>query len=153
MDEHIRERREETWRLLHEMGVDYSDVVRRIADQFDEKETTIRTDISRMDNWLPKLDDGDLYNGLSRARELRSARYRQRQYEMMAQRDEEYEVASRIADRIAKNLVMEREFVQALGLISEEPVDTEVAQGLDETDEALLDEWSQVGEPLDPEEI
>lgn len=153
MDDELRERREETWRLYVEMGVSFTETAARIADQFDEKQTTIKTDISRMSDWLPKLDEGDLFNSHSRLREIRSARQRQRQYEMMAQREEDYEAASRIATRITKNVRVEREMCEALGIISEEPTDFELAQDLDPEDEALLDEWAGVGEPLELEDL
>ena len=152
MNEELRRRRERTWELLVVMGVQYSDAVRRIADQFDCAESTVKTDISRMECWV-----GDLgvsyYSGVSRLRELRHARQRLRQYEMQAQQDEDQDLASRINDKIAKNLKADLRISQKLGLTNEEATQVEVS-GLDPKDEELLDEWCGIeGEGVDLEDM
>jgi len=139
MREELRERRERTWELLVVMGVSYSNTVTRIAEQFDCAESTVKTDISRMESWVGDLDVS-YYSGVSRLRELRQARQRLRQYEMQAQQDEDPDLASRINDKIAKNLKADLRISQKLGLTNETPTQVEVS-GLDPEDEELLDEW------------
>lgn len=152
MREELRERRERTWELLVVMGVSYSNTVTRIAEQFECAESTVKTDISRMETWVGDLDVS-YYSGVSRLRELRQARQRLRQYEMQAQQDEDPDLASRINDKIAKNLKADLRISQKLGLTNETPTQVEVS-GLDPEDEELLDEWCGVeGESVDLEDM
>lgn len=152
MREELRRRRERTWELLVVMGVQYSKAVGRVAEEFDTAESTIKTDISRMETWVGKLDVS-YYSGVSRLRELRQARQRLRQYEMQAQSDEDHELASRINDKIAKNLKSDLRISQKLGLTNEEPTQVEVG-GLDPEDEKLLEEWCDIeGESVDLEDM
>lgn len=149
MRDSLRERREETFELLIVMGVGFNETVARIADQFDCAEGTVKSDINRMSEWLPKLDPDGAGSSYTRLREVRQARQRQRRYEMMAQRDDDYQAASRIADRLIKNIRLEVELSERFGLVDDEPADLELAQDLDPEDDALLDEWAGVGEPLE----
>lgn len=152
MKESLRERRERTWELLVVMGVSYSQTVTRIADNFDCAESTVKTDISRMETWVGDLDIS-YYTGVSRLRELRQARQRLRQYEMQAQQEEDPDLASRINDRLARNIKADIRISQKLGLANEEPTQLDVS-GLDPEDEELLDEWCNVeGEAVDLEEM
>lgn len=152
MREELRERRERTWELLVVMGVSYSQTVTRIAENFDCAESTVKTDISRMESWVGDLDVS-YYSGVSRLRELRQARQRLRQYEMQAQQDEDPDLASRINDKIAKNLKADLRISQKLGLTNETPTQVEVS-GLDPEDEELLDEWCGLeGESVDLEDM
>jgi hypothetical protein len=152
MNQELRERRERTWELLVVMGVQYSQVVQRVAEQYGCAESTVKTDISRMESWVGKLDVS-YYSGVSRLRELRHARQRLRQYEMQAQQDEDEDLASRINDKIETNLKTDLRISQKLGLTSETPTQVEVG-GLDPEDEALLDEWCRIeGEEVDLEDM
>ena len=152
MKEELRERRERTWELLVVMGVQYSQAVSRVANQFDVAESTVKTDISRMETWVDKLDVS-YYSGVSRLRELRQARQRLRQYEMQAQQDEDADLASRINDKIAQNLKADLRISQKLGLTNEEATQVEVS-GLDPEDEELLEEWCRIeGEGVDLEDM
>lgn len=152
MKEELRERRERTWELLVVMGVQYSQAVSRVANQFDVAESTVKTDISRMETWVDKLDVS-YYSGVSRLRELRQARQRLRQYEMQAQQDEDADLASRINDKIAKNLKADLRISQKLGLTNEETTQVEVS-GLDPEDEELLEEWCRIeGKGVDLEDM
>jgi len=152
MKEELRERRERTWELLVVMGVSYSQTVSRISDQYDCAESTVKTDISRMESWVGDLDVS-YYSGVSRLRELRQARQRLRQYEMQAQQDEDQDLASRINDKIAKNLKADLRISQKLGLTNETPTQVEVS-GLDPEDEELLDEWCGIeGESVELEDM
>lgn len=139
MKQDLRERRERTWELLVVMGVSYSQTVSRIAENFDCAESTIKTDISRMETWVGDLDVS-YYSGVSRLRELRQARQRLRQYEMQAQQEEDPDLASRINKKITDNLKADIRMSQKLGLTNEEPTQIDVG-GLDPEDEDLLDEW------------
>jgi predicted transcriptional regulator len=152
MKEELRERRERTWELLVVMGVQYSQTVSRIAEQYGCAESTVKTDISRMESWVGKLDVS-YYSGVSRLRELRDARQRLRQYEMQAQQDEDQDLASRINDKIETNLKTDLRISQKLGLTSETPTQVEVG-GLDPEDETLLEEWCGIeGEEVDLEDM
>jgi hypothetical protein len=152
MNQELRERRERTWELLVVMGVQYSQVVQRVAEQYDCAESTVKTDISRMESWVGKLDVS-YYSGVSRLRELRQARQRLRQYEMQAQQDEDQDLASRINDKIETNLKTDLRISQKLGLTSETPTQVEVG-GLDPEDEAVLEEWCRIeGEEVDLEDM
>ena len=134
------------------MGVSYSQTVSRIADQYDCAKSTVKTDISRMESWVGDLDVS-YYSGVSRLRELRQARQRLRQYEMQAQQDEDQDLASRINDKIAKNLKADLRISQKLGLTNETPTQVEVG-GLDPEDEELLDEWCGIeGESVELEDM
>lgn len=153
MRDELRERRERTWEMLVVMGVSYGQVVTRIAQEFDCAEGTIKSDISRMETWVGDLDVS-YYSGVSRLRELRQARQRLRQYEMQAQQDEDASLASKINDKIAKNLRTDIRISQKLGLTNEEPTQLEIAEGLSEEDEELLEEFCGMeGEAVGLEEM
>lgn len=153
MRDELRERRERTWELLVVMGVSYTDTVQRISQEFDVAEGTIKSDISRMENWVGELDVS-YYSGVSRLREMRQARQRLRQYEMQAQSDEDYQLAAKINEKYWKNVRADLRVSQRLGLTNEEPHEIEVADGLDPEDEDLLDEFCGVeGEAVDLEEM
>lgn len=139
MRDDLRERRERTWELLVVMGVSYSQTVSRVADQFDCAEGTVKSDISRMEDWIHELDVS-YYSGVSRLRELRQARQRLRQYEMQAQQDEDHKEAARINHKIKSNLETDIRMSQRLGLTNEEPTEIDVG-GLDPEDEELLNEF------------
>jgi len=150
MRDELRERRERTWELLVVMGVSYSQTVSRIADNFDCAEGTVKSDISRMEDWVGDLDVS-YYSGVSRLRELRQARQRLRQYEMQAQQDEDHSEAARINHKIKQNLETDLRISQRLGLTNEEPHEIDVG-GLDPEDEELLDEFCGIeGETVDLE--
>lgn len=153
MRQDLRERRERTWEMLVVMGVSYTDTVSRVASEFDCAEGTVKSDISRMEDWVGKLDVS-YYSGVSRLRELRQARQRLRQYEMQAQQDEDPDLASRINDKYRKNVVKDLRISQKLGLTNEEPQQVEVAGELSEEDEELIEEFCGMeGETVDLEDM
>ena len=126
MNEEIRERREETWERLVIQGVAYGTVVSELADKYDTTESAIKADISRMDDWLPELDEASLSSGVSRLRELRDNRQRKQQMAHEA----------REVDNLKLELEIRREIDQAI------ETDVTLAQSLGETereDETLDD--------------
>ncbi|UTF56010.1 hypothetical protein [Natronosalvus rutilus] len=153
MRDELRARREETWRLLVEMGIGYSDAVARIAENFDCNESTVKTDISRMETWIGELDVA-YYSGVSRLRELRQQRQRLNQMALEARQQEDLTTEKSVRQEIRQNLESDMRMSQRLGLTNEEPQQFELAQGLEPEDEELLDEFCGVeGEAVSLEEM
>lgn len=153
MRDELRERRERTWEVLVELGVDYGDAVSRIAQEFDCAEGTVKSDISRMDSWIRDLDVA-YYTGISRLRELRSQRQRLNQMAMQAQQDEDLAEERKIRKTILDSIIKDIRASQKLGLANEEPTQVELASGLDPEDEDLVDEFAGIGgEEVDLEEM
>ena len=115
MDEDLRERRSETWELLVVRGFDYGDVVSRIATKHGVSETAVQTDISRMEDWLPKLDHTNFSSGVSRLRELRSNRQRRQQMVLEARRDDNRELERELLKEIDWAIDMDVRLSQSLG--------------------------------------
>jgi hypothetical protein len=126
MDDDLRARRWQTWQMLKVNGVRYTDVVSRVANDFDVSEGTVKSDISRMDDWLPKLVEGDVSSGLSHLMELRSVRQRMHELaqdtreagedDQLDPRDE-IDILRRIADMIESDV----ELAQSLGMMDKAP--------------------------------
>lgn len=115
MDEELRERREKTWNMLVVRGFDYSKVVSRLADEYDMSEGGIKSDIHRMDDWLPKLDDISYQSGVSRLRELRENRQRLQQMALQARKDDDLEQELKIRRQIDKAVQTDIQLSQSLG--------------------------------------
>lgn len=143
MRDDLRQRRERTWELLVVMGIGYSQAVARIASEFDCSEGTVKSDISRMESWLPELDV-NYYSGVSRVRELRQQRQRLNQMAMQAQQNEDLQEERKIRQTIIRSIIKDVRITQRLGLTNEEPQQIEVAGGLDPEDEELLNEFCNV---------
>jgi hypothetical protein len=82
MDRELAERRDRTFELLVTQGRGYTEVVETITDEFDASKTAVETDISRMNDWLPKLVDEldrGREDGKLRLRELKKNRQRLQQ--------------------------------------------------------------------------
>lgn len=126
MDPEIRERRLDTWDMLVVKGLDFSKVVSRLAEQYDTTENAIKTDISRMDNWLPKLDIASQKSGVSRLRELRQNRQRLQMMAMEAHQQGDLEKELKIRRRIDKAVETDVKLSQSLGLAEKEPEQVEV---------------------------
>lgn len=152
MRDDLRQRRERTWELLVVMGIEYSQAVARIASEFDCSEGTVKSDISRMESWLPDLDV-NYYSGVSRLRELRQQRQRLNQMAMQAQQDEDRDQELKVRKEIRQNITKDIRMSQRLGLANEEPTEIEVAGGLDPEDEELLEEFCGIeGDTIDLED-
>lgn len=121
MDEELRERRAETWRLLIVQGRSYGDVVEHIAAKYDVSESGVRTDISRMGDWVPKLSRIDDEAGHSRVRELRDARQRLQRMAEEAKKDGNFSREERLIGQITKNIQLDVSLCQSLGLTVSEP--------------------------------
>jgi len=148
-DDLIR-RRERTFELLYEMGVPRSEVVSRLADEFDVAETTISTDIGRMSDWITSDEISvPLADGALRIAMVHSQAQELVRLGMQAERDGDLAEARRCR-KAAGNLVKsEGEMAERLGFTEEQShpeisVDfgsREAASGLKPEDESLLDEW------------
>jgi len=141
MRDDLRERRERTWELLVALGVDYGDAVSRLAQEFDTAEGTIKSDISRMDTWVGKLDIS-YYTGVSRLRELRRQRQKLEQLALQAASDEDIPEQRKLRKTIADLVVKDVRISQKLGLTNEEPTQIELAGELSPEDEELLDAFT-----------
>lgn len=131
MKEELRERREETWNLLVVNGMDYSKVVERLSEKYGVAESTISTDINRMDDWLPKLDRVSQKSGHSRLKELRQNRQRLQQMALEARQDGDLEKELQIRRQIDKAIERDVSLAQSLGLTIEEPEKHEHSAGED----------------------
>lgn len=134
MNPKLAERRERTFELLIVEGRQYSTVVETIAREYEISESGVKTDINRMDDWLPKLveDDHARKDGLVRLKELRKNRQEMRRlYENMKNRiqqnpEADPRVLIDILDRIDDNLDLDIALSQSLGLTEREPAQLEV---------------------------
>jgi CheY-like chemotaxis protein len=136
----LRERREETYRLLYRLGIPYSDAVARLAEQYDVTEAAIRKDIERMSGWITDLDV-PLADGLLRVRQVREQAQELEQIALQAQQNEDLTEARRAREAIVKAVETEDQMARRLGLTEEAPQTVEIVDGLDPEDEKLLDEW------------
>ena len=136
----LRERRRETYRLLYRLGVPYSQAVTRLADQYDVTESAIENDIAKMSGWITKIDV-PLADGLLRVRQVREQVQELEQVALQAKQDGDLTEARRAREAIVDAVETENRMAQRLGLTNEEPVQIEVAGGLDPDDEELLDEF------------
>lgn len=121
MRKDLRKRREETWDLFAIKGLDYGDVVERLAEKYDVAEGTIESDIHRMDNWLPKLDETSQRSGVSRMRELQKNRQRLQQMALEARRDGDLSQELEIRRQIDRSAERHINLSQSLGLTDEVP--------------------------------
>jgi hypothetical protein len=121
MQEHLRKRRDETFEMLVVKGYDYARVVTTLADRYDVAESTIKSDINRMSDWLPHLSHYDDDNGQGKLRELQKNRQRLHQLATEARQDDERLEELKIRRRIDKSVSLEVDLAQSLGEMHEEP--------------------------------
>lgn len=121
MRDDLVERRERTWDLHVIKGFSTSEVSRKLASQYGVKEATIRKDISKMDEWLGKLDDHTSKTAASRMRELRQNRQRMHQMAMEARSDDDLKEELRIRRAIDSNIDRDVNIAQSLGVTHKEP--------------------------------
>lgn len=129
MDNELRERRGRTFDLLVVSGYPYSEVVKKIATEYDLTEGGVKADISRMDTWLPKLVDEDpsiRTDGLVRLKELRKNRQRLERMAREAATKGDLETELRIRERIDDNIDLDFALSQSLGLTNRRPADIEM---------------------------
>ncbi|MDY6780418.1 MAG: hypothetical protein SV760_07730 [Halobacteria archaeon] len=130
MDDSLVERREETFDLLVNKGISYSKVVDRISRNYDITESGVKSDISRMDDWLPKIieqSDHSREDGKVRLHELKSNRERLQRMAMEAQRDDDLHQELQIRRKIEDSIELEVALRQSLGLMEREPSEFENA--------------------------
>lgn len=147
----LRERRRETYRLLYRLGVNYGDAVSRLAEEYDVSESAIRKDIERMSGWITELDV-PLTDGLLRVRQVHEQAQELETLALQAKQDGDLTEARRAREAIVKAIETENRMAQRLGFTNEEPVQVELASGLDPEDEDLLDEFTRSGE-LDGDDV
>lgn len=121
MDPELRERREDTWKALVVQGRRYSDVVSYISNKYDTPESTIESDISRIDEWLPDLDAANHKSGVSRMRELRENRQNTHQVAQKARKEGELDTELKARRQIDRGIKIDVELSQSLGLTEQEP--------------------------------
>jgi len=119
MQEELRKRRDETFEMLVVKGYDYRRVVNTLADRYDVAPGTIKSDINRMDDWLPRLAWYDDDDGQARLRELRKNRQRMHQMATEARQDDDTELELKIRRNIGKAVETEVELSQSLGQMNE----------------------------------
>jgi hypothetical protein len=133
MKEELLQRRRKTWELLVVKGYDYGDVVTQLAAEFDCAESTLRSDIRRMPEWIDKLAHFDDDSGTGRLLELRENRQRYHQLATEARTDEDLSSAERrkqelrFRRQIDKAIEMDIELSQSVGETHEEPDKHEVS--------------------------
>jgi hypothetical protein len=130
MDRDLLARREETVDLLVVQGMPYQRVVERIADRHDITQSGVKTDIGRIDDWLPKvIDESDQTrkDALVRLKELRTNRQRLQRMALEAQRDDDLETELKIRDKIDDSIELDIALSQSLGLTDREPTAVENA--------------------------
>lgn len=137
----LRERRIATWEQLVVKGQRYSDVVEHIAEDYDCSPRTVEGDISKMDEWLPKLEPEISDMGVSRIRELRRNRQRMQQMATQAQAQGDPDVELKVRREIDRNIKDDVNIAQSLGLTREEPAKHShmLTSELDDDAEAMLD--------------
>jgi len=126
MQEGLRKRRDETFEMLVVKGYDYRRVVDTLAERYEVTASTIKTDINRMGDWLPRLAWYDDDDGTARLRELRKNRQRMHQMATEARQDGDVELELKIRRNIGTAVETEVELAQSLGQMNEEPEELEV---------------------------
>lgn len=153
------ERRERTFELLIVEGRQYGDVVATIAREYDISKSGVRTDINRMDDWLPELvtEDHAREDGLVRLKELRTNRQEMRRlYREMKQRiehdpDADPRVLIDILEKIDDNLDLDIALSQSLGHTDREAAQVEVDHSFDVRSEVVEISTEDVAEGSDDE--
>lgn len=150
----LRERRRDTYRLLYRLGCSYSDTVSRLAEEYDVTESAIENDIAKMSGWITELDV-PLTDGLLRVRQVREQAQELETLALQAKQDGDLTESRRAREAIVKAIETENRMAQRLGVTNAEPVQVELASGLDPEDEDLVDEFAGVegeGEEVDLDE-
>lgn len=127
MDRELAERRDRTFELLVTQGRAYTDVVETITDEYDASKTAVETDISRMNDWVPKLVDEldrGREDGKLRLRELKKNRQRLQQLAADAE-DPSKELKYRRT--IEQSIKTELQLRQSIGLTHREQTSGEKA--------------------------
>lgn len=127
MDRELAERRDRTFELLVTQGRGYTEVVETITDEFDASKTAVETDISRMNDWLPKLVDEldrGREDGKLRLRELKKNRQRLQQLAADAEKPSK---ELKYRRTIEQSIKTELQLRQSIGLTHREQTSSEKA--------------------------
>lgn len=127
MDRELAERRDRTFELLVTQGRGYTEVVETVTDEFDASKTAVETDISRMNDWLPKLVDEldrGREDGKLRLRELKKNRQRLQQLAADAEKPSK---ELRYRRTIEQSIKTELQLRQSIGLTHREQTSGEKA--------------------------
>lgn len=130
MDRDLLARREETFDLLVVKGLPYQKVVDRIADRYDITRSGVKSDIGRIDGWLPEvLDKSDKTrrDALVRLKELRDNRQRLQQMALEARNDDDLDTELEIRTKIEDSIELDIALSQSLGMTQREPTPVENA--------------------------
>jgi len=126
MQEDLQKRRDETFEMLVVKGYDYRRVVDTLAERYDVAPGTVKSDINRMDDWLPRLAWFDDDDGAGRLRELRKNRQRMHQMATEARKSDDVELELKIRRNIGTAVETEVELAQSLGTMNREPDEHEL---------------------------
>lgn len=125
MTDYLKERRDDTWRLMLIEGHSPKTTARKIAEQYDEKVNTIEKDISKMDEWLPRLGDKSGMVAASILREIRHNRQRRHEMAEEARMNGDIETERRLRNDIDNAAQADIEIAQSIGEINKEPARVE----------------------------
>ena len=146
MNDELRERRRETYRMLYRHGVDHAEVVARLSEQYGVTRDAIRKDIKQMSDWLPKIQVG-LEEGVLRLSKIRDQHQDLELVALQARQDGDLTAEIQARKAIVQTLEAEAEMAERLGLTGDDEEETwaePIETGLSLTQEAFVDEWSGV---------
>lgn len=127
MRDDLIKRRDRTWDLLIVKGLDYGKVVEQVSNDFDVKPNTIEKDISRMDDWLPELNELSPKSGYSRLMEIRQNRQRLQQMAIEARGEDDPHLELKIRRQIDSAIEKDVTLSQSLGISPMEPQKQEIS--------------------------
>jgi transcriptional antiterminator len=105
----LRDRRRETWRLLHVEGISEKEAIAELTDEYGVSEGTISEDIRSVEEWLPEISPSAREAELSLVYELEETR--QRLYAMAeeAQKEDDLQTELKIQQSIINTIELGRE--------------------------------------------
>lgn len=108
----LRDRRRETWRLLHVEGISEKEAIAELTEEYGVSEGTISEDIRSMEEWLPEISRSAREAELSLLYELEETR--QRLYAMTeeARKEDDLQTELKIQQTIINTIKLGRELEQ-----------------------------------------
>jgi len=108
----LRDRRRETWRLIHIEGISEKEAIAELTEKYGVSEATISEDIRSMEEWLPEISRSAREAELSLVYELEETR--QRLYAMAeeAQKEDDLQTELKIQQTIINTIELGRELEQ-----------------------------------------
>lgn len=145
MPKQVRDRRLRVHELLVIEGVDYGEVLDRVAEEFDVSRSSVEDDVANMDEWVSSVTRMSP-TGEVRLLELR--RGRQRLYELLEEvrADGDAELERRLLTNLLESITADLRLSQSLGLLEPKgkikvPIDLQedpAVDDLSERDPAVL---------------